>query len=370
MDSDSTYADKVAKPHSKYLPAIILFLILGVILARNLISPSPAPSSKAPSLITVDKTCMGAPWTIKIAATNGMSSDEVQNRIEAAYAEIERVEAMMSEWRPDSPISAINDSAGGPPINVPDELREIILRANELSRQSEGAFDITWKGIGDLWRWKDDNFSPPDQAQIQQALQRVDYRKIVVNGNRVGLEAPDMQIGLGGIAKGYGVDRAADNLRNAGLLNFMIDGGGDIFAAGLKFGSPWRLGIQHPRAARDDLMAALDLTDAALVTSGDYEQGRDIEGHRIHHILDPRTGRPADQCRSVSVIAPDAESADALATTVFVLGPLDGLQLIATRPQTEALVVGADGRLLMTAGFRAKAQFARSQEADSATPGN
>ncbi len=304
---------------------------------------------------------MGAPWTIKVAATNGTPSDAIRERIEAAFNEVARVESIMSEWHPDSPISAVNAAAGKTPIEVPAELRDIILRANDLSRQSNGAFDITWKGIGDLWHWRDESFAIPDEKKIQNALKRVGHQKMMIEGSRVGLAAPGMRIGLGGIAKGYGVDRAAAILRDAGLRNFMIDGGGDILVAGLKFGEPWRLGIQHPRSARNDLMAALDLTDAALVTSGDYERGRVIDGQRVHHILDPRTGRPAQHCQSVSVIAPDAESADALATTVFVLGPEKGLQFIAGRPQTEALIVDAKGRLWMTDGFTAKAEFTTSQ---------
>ena len=300
---------------------------------------------------------MGAPWSIKVAATNELSREAVNERIEAAFAEIERVEAMMSEWRPDSPISKINAAAGSPPIPVPAELRDIILRSIELSRQSNGAFDITWKGIGDLWQWSDTNFTPPDQPTIQVALERVDYRNIVVTRNSVGLMDSGMQIGLGGIAKGYGVDRAALKLRQSGLNNFMVNGGGDIYVAGLNFGRPWRLGIRHPRKGRQTLLAALDLSDAALVTSGDYEQGRIIDGQRIHHILDPRTGAPAQPCQSVSVIAPTAESADALATTVFILGPEEGLKLIADRPDTDTLIVDQDGRLWMTPGFKAKAQF-------------
>ena len=329
----------------------VLCLFLGVLAARKLISPPAVPYTTSQSVFTADKTCMGAPWSIKVAATNGMTSDEIARSIEAAFAEVDRVESIMSEWRPDSPISAINASAGKDPIEVPDELRKIILRANELSRLSNGAFDITWKGMGNLWRWSDEDFSAPSEEEINQARQRVDYRKIEITENRVGLKDPGMEIGLGGIAKGYGVDRAALILRDAGLRNFMIDGGGDILTAGVKFGSPWRLGIQHPREGRDVLMAALDVTDAALVTSGDYERARVIDGRRVHHILDPRTGMPASKCRSVSVVAPDAETADALATTIFVLGPKEGLRLISDRPRTEALIIDADGRLWKTDGF-------------------
>ncbi len=346
-------------PRPRLLSILGLCLLLGVIAVRNHRQSSSAPPSRPGALLSVDKTCMGAPWTIKVAATNDMSADDIRDRIDAAFAEVERVESIMSEWRPDSPVSAINAAAGGAPIEVPEELRDIIVRANGLSRESGGAFDITWKGIGNLWRWRDEKFTPPDEERIQAALERVGHRRIAIEGSRVGLKSPGMQIGLGGIAKGYGVDRAARTLRLAGLRNFMIDGGGDILVAGAKFGEAWRLGIQHPRNARNDLMAALELADAALVTSGDYEQGRVIDGQRIHHILDPRTGRPAQRCQSVSVIAPDAESADALATTLFVLGPEKGLQLIASRPRTEALIVDAEGALWMTEGFKAKAQFAQ-----------
>ncbi len=333
--------------------AFVVSLILGVIAARSLLSPEGTAPSASPSTVTIKESHMGAPWGISVAATNGMSSAEVQSRIAAAYAEVERVESVMSEWRSTSPISAVNAAAGGEPVEVPDELRDIILRANEISRLSGGAFDITWKGMGDLWRWDDEDFTPPDEERIRRARKRIGWRKIVVEQDRVGLPDEGMQIGLGGIAKGYGVDRAARVLRDAGLRNFMIDGGGDIYVAGRKHGRPWRLGIRHPREGRDSLLATLALSDAALVTSGDYERSRVIDGVRVHHIVDPRTGRPTTLCQSVSVIAPDAETADALATAVFVLGPREGLKLIAGKERTEALVVDAEGQLWTTEGFDA-----------------
>jgi thiamine biosynthesis lipoprotein len=162
-----------------------------------------------------------------------------------------------------------------------------------------------------------------------------------------------MQIGLGGIAKGYGVDRAARALHTAGLNNYYIDGGGDIVVAGQNHGRPWRVAVRHPRKSLPELLTTVELSDAAIVTSGDYERFRILNGRRYHHILDPRTGEPAEGCQSVTVIAPLAESADALATAAFVLGPEKGLNLIARQTNTAALIVDTLGQLHMTDNFEA-----------------
>lgn len=307
------------------------------------------------AVVVAERQLMGTRWLIQVAPANGVDEQTVRRDIESAFEEVARVESIMSEWRPDSPISAVNAAAGEDPVSVPDELRDIILRARDVSERSDGAFDVTWKGMGDLWSLREDSFSPPDEQAIAIARARVDYRKILVQEDRVGLAEQGMQIGLGGIAKGYGVDRAADVLQAAGLRSYYIDGGGDIRVSGTKHGRPWRVAVRHPRGAPNDVLTVVEVSDAAIVTSGDYENFRVADGRRYHHIIDPRTGRPAEGCQSVTVVAPSAETADALATAAFVLGPEKGLELIAGQPGAEALIVDSQGRPWRTehfAGFR------------------
>lgn len=173
--------------------------------------------SGAQDLIVSEMDLMGTRWIIQVAPTNQVSHARIRQHIQTAFVEVARVESVMSEWQPDSPISAVNHQAGNAPVQVPDELRDIILRAGHISEISSGAFDITWKGMGKLWDFRDPAFAPPSEETIQEAIARVDYKKIEVNGNRVGLKEPGMQLGLGGIAKGYGIDRAGRVLREAGL---------------------------------------------------------------------------------------------------------------------------------------------------------
>lgn len=334
------------------LAALCVFaMILGVLGGRQFFLRF-GQSSTEPELHILQRELMGTRWIIQVAPTNQMSAATIRRSIEAAFDEVARVESVMSEWRADSPISAVNAQAGKASVEVPDELRDLILRGKKISEISQGAFDITWKGLGDIWNFRDQLFSPPDEEQLLSALHRVDYRKISVEQNRVGLESSEMSIGLGGIAKGYGVDRAYGVLRDAGLFNFYIDGGGDISVSGLKHGRPWRVAIRHPRKAPTDFLAVAEMSNAAIVTSGDYENFRWVDGRRYHHILDPRTGMPATGCQSVTVVAPLAESADALATAAFVLGPEEGLNLIRQHAETEALMVDASGKVHMTDGFR------------------
>jgi thiamine biosynthesis lipoprotein len=305
--------------------------------------------------LRVQRQLMGTVWNIEVA--HGGRAAEASAAIDRAYAEVARVESLMSEWREDSPLSAVNRSAGGAPVEVPGELRAIIERSNQYSAKSGGAFDISWRGMGRLWKL-DDSFRVPAPEAVAEAVARVNYRDIRIEGNRVGLARAGMSLGLGAIAKGYGVDRASGVLRQAGFANFLVDGGGDLYLGGDKDGTPWTIGIQHPRAERGQLLGRVRVRNQSLVTSGDYERFRIVDGVRYHHIIDVRNGYPARLCQSVSVMAPSAEQADALATALFVLGPEAGLAL-AKQEGVQAMIVDAQGQAHFTDGFRA--QFVPAQ---------
>jgi thiamine biosynthesis lipoprotein len=308
----------------------------------------------SPPVLRAERWLMGTQWVIRIAV-GGQDPEALRAAAQAAFDEVARVEAVMSEWQKESAISAVNRSAGGPPVEVPQELSDIVRRANTISALSEGAFDVTWKGMGKLWDFSADDFLPPDDAAIKAARSRVDYTSIVFDGHKLGLPQTGMALGLGGIAKGYGVDRAGVILREHGVKNFLVDGGGDVllegFRDGLPEGRPWRVGVRHPRGNPTDILTVVETAHGAVVTSGDYERFREVEGVRYHHIIDPRTGRPARGCQAVTVVAESAESADALATAIFVLGPEAGLKLAASQPGVEALIIDSSGKLHRTPGF-------------------
>jgi FAD:protein FMN transferase len=296
------------------------------------------------------RTLMGTSWTIKIPLSNEVDGDSAQSAADSAFMELARIEEVMSEWQPDTPISLINSAAGSHPVEAPEELVSIIERGIEYGNLSRGAFDITWLGMGHLWTFGDD-FRVPEENEIREAVGRIDFRKIVLSGNSVFLPDPGMAIGLGGIAKGYAIDRAGLIIRQAGIEDFLVDGGGDILAFGSINGRAWRVGIRDPRGGRNDLIRKLSVSGGSVVTSGDYERARIVDGRRYHHIIDPRTGYPADKCRSVTIFSPEAEKADVLATAVFVLGPEEGLELVKEDGNSEALIIDASGEIFQTAGF-------------------
>lgn len=322
--------------------ALALCLFAAVVVAMRVL-----PLDRTAGPLKLQRLLMGTVWTVEI---HGDAAAEAAARAaEAVFAELERIDAVMSEWKPESPISAVNAAAGGAPIEVPEELRALLQRAIHYSEASDGAFDVTWHGMRQIWRF-DEGFEVPSAAAVEAARRLVNYRDIRIEGNRVGLARPGMSIGLGGIAKGYALDRAGAVLSAHGFRDFLIDGGGDILVSGSPSGRPWRLGIQDPRAERGELLGAVSLTGGVLITSGDYEQYRTVGGVRYHHIIDPRTGWPAPACQSVTVIGDSAERAVVLAKVIFIHGPERGLDL-ARADGVETLIVDAAGRRHLTPGF-------------------
>jgi thiamine biosynthesis lipoprotein len=291
---------------------------------------------------------MGTVWSIEVAAQG--RGEEARRAVEAAFGEVARIEAVMSEWRPETAVSKINAAAGKGAVEVPEELRAILERAVAYGEKSGGAFDVTWRGMGRIWRF-DDGFRVPSQEEVDRARRNVGYVGLQLEGSRAGLEREGMAIGLGGIAKGYAVDRAARLLREAGFGDFLVAGAGDIFASGSKDGVPWRVGIQDPRAERGVPLGALEVSNAAVSTSGDYERFRIVDGVRYHHIIDPRTGWPASRAMTVSVKAPTSEQADVLATAIFALGAEKGLAL-AGREGVDVLIIDGAGRRHATGVYR------------------
>jgi thiamine biosynthesis lipoprotein len=270
--------------------------------------------------------------------------------IEAAFAEVAREEALFSEYQPASEISAVNRAAGVAPIKVDAEVFGVLQRSLWASRVTGGAFDMTFAGCGALWSVRAQRI--PDSESLAACMPRVGFRKVRLDERESSafLPEPGMRIGLGGIAKGYGVDRATDLLLARGFTNIVVDGGGDLRVEGSDVDGPWTVNIAHPRQP-DAVFETIRVGRGAVVTSGDYLRYFERDGVRYHHIIDPSTGWPASRSMAVTVIAPTATDADALATGLFVLGPERGLAAIAGLPGVEALFFAPDLTVHASAGF-------------------
>ncbi len=325
-----------------WVRTLLALLLVGGLLAYHLSGPSPT------RLFREQRSLMGTAWSLEVPL-NGHSEDEARRAVTAAYRELDRIEALMSEWRPESPISLVDAAAGHNPVEVPEELRALLERSMDYSRKTEGTFDITWRGMGRIWHF-DDTFRVPNHAEVAQARRTIDYRRIHIDGNNIYLPK-GTNIGLGGIAKGYAIDRAAAVLKKAGFPDSLVDGGGDILASGTRYGHPWQIGVQDPRAERGKLLGVVEISNAALVSSGDYERFRLVNGVRYHHLIDPRTGWPATAAMASTVLAPTAEQGVVLGKAIFILGPEKGLAL-AKAEGLEALVIDRAQKQHATQGFR------------------
>jgi thiamine biosynthesis lipoprotein len=281
---------------------------------------------------------------------------------EAVFQEFRRVDELMTTWREDSDVSRINAAAGGPPVQVSREVILVIQRAQEVARATGGAFDITVGAYRGLWKFDEDKDGTiPDPAAVKARLPLVNYRDIRIDARRrtVQLRRKGMSITLGGIAKGYAVDRAVDVLRKQGFADFLLQAGGDLYVSGRRADRRWRVGIRDPRGDEAAPFAIAEIENQTFSTSGDYERSVIKDGVRYHHILDPATGHPAMRCRSVTVMARDAFTADAWDTALFVLGVEKGMALVDKLPDLEAVFVDAGNQVHISSGLQGKVQVLR-----------
>lgn len=269
--------------------------------------------------------------------------------IEEAFQEIKRLEGILNEWMDQSEIGIINKKAGVEPVRVGPDVLTVVSAGQRISRLSGGAFDVTWAALRHVW---DFNRSPPrvpSKKEIKKLLPLVDYRKVVIDekSSTVFLPEKGMEIGLGGIAKGYAVGRAAAILKAHGAVGGLINLGGNMMIWGRKEnGKPWTIGVQDPRES-ERLLAVLRITEGSVSTSGDYERFFVVNGKRYHHIIDPGTGFPAEGCRSATVLCQDPTDADAISKVPFIMGPKKGLRFVEEMG-CQGLVVDSDGNVVMT----------------------
>ncbi|HAO92705.1 MAG: hypothetical protein A2X93_00935 [Deltaproteobacteria bacterium GWC2_56_8] len=298
--------------------------------------------------VTISRAMMGT--IVQVTIMEG-PEDNSDRAAETAFTEIQRLEGLLSAYKTDSDVARISKNAGESVRVSPDTI-EVLKTAVLVAELSGGAFDPTVGVLGKAWGYSGEKGVVPLREEIGKLLPLVDYREIEVEeaASKARLKRKGMYLNLGGVAKGYIVNKAVEALKREGVERGIIHAGGDmvVFQKGEK--EPFSIGIQHPREKR--LLGKVRVYNGAVATSGDYERFFEINGKRYHHILNPKTGLPAEGTRSATIIAKDPTLADALSTAVFVMGPEKGMELIERLPDVEGVIVDSSGSVTKSSGFR------------------
>lgn len=275
----------------------------------------------------------------------GMDVEAADRAMTAAFAEVRRVDTLFSTYLRNSPVWRANRS-GGDVVTLPDEVYALLRRCDTLYRNTGGAFDVAIEPLVQVWGFDDDAPAIPDAQRLTEALSRSGWRHVeILDSARVRLNG-GAALNFGAIAKGYAVDRAVAVLAAHDVREGLVNAGGEIRSVG----GTWTIGVQHPREERR-LAASVRIDSRSIATSGDYEQFFEEDGKRYHHIFDPASGKPASGCRSVTVLAPDNTTADALATAVFVMGPAKGMEFLTQQKHIDGMIIDDRGAVYTTPGF-------------------
>ncbi len=295
----------------------------------------------SPAVMLMDTTAR-----IIVTAPNEKTADQA---IQSAVGALRDVEKVMSAYDPGSELSLVNRRGYIEPIPVSAQLFEILDLSVEISRLTDGAFDITVGPILELYRQAAKTENPPAPEQIEAARAKVGYQKIMLDDNlkTVQLGVDGMQLDLGGIAKGYAIDQAVEAAKEAGAVGALVDVGGDIrcFGKPPKRKNKWTIALQHPRKL-DQYALTLEVSDTAVTTSGDYRRFVLIDDRPASHIIDPKNPQSKSTLSSVTILTESAARADALATAVTVMGPVRGFSLIENTPGTEAILISSTGETI------------------------
>lgn len=297
--------------------------------------------------------------TINVSAA---SKGQAEKAMDEAFGEIERLDKLIDFFSDKSELAEINRKAGISGVKVSPDTLELIEKAIYVAEKTYGAFDVTIGPESSLWDFPAKK--KPDALTIRKNLDLVNYKEIVTDRvkSSVYLRKKGMLMDLGGIAKGYAADKATEVLKKNGIKGGLVSCAGDIRAFGLKpDGKGWVIGIRNPRiqGKDDELMATIELKDMAVSTSGDYERYFILDGKRYHHLLDPKTGYPAEGTISVSVIAPYGGYTDSFSTAVFILGPEKGMQVLQ-QMGFDGVLVDKDLKVITTPGLKGKLEFKRN----------
>jgi FAD:protein FMN transferase len=317
------------------------------LLSVLLLATALAPRARADWMERTE-AIMGTRCYVELWSDDAVKGDAA---IDAVMAELRRIDALMSHYKPESQLSQINAHANQEPVQVDKELFDLIKLSTHYSQITEGAFDITYASVGYLYDYP--RHIRPTEAQIRQALPAVNWRNMLLDEahHTVRFEHPGMRIDLGGIGKGYAVDRGVEILKARGVKHAIVTAGGDSRIIGDRMGRPWLVAIRHPDNPKK-VVTRIPLSDSAVSTSGDYERYFDEAGVRYHHIIDPRTGHSASKVRSATVMAPTATQTDGMSKTAFVLGAEKALEIINRMPEYDAVFVLPDGHVVYSNGLR------------------
>jgi thiamine biosynthesis lipoprotein len=314
---------------------------------RLLFAVALAPGVVHAEWITRDEAIMGTRCVVEL-----WSEDKARGEaaITSVFDDMKRIDRLMSTWKEDTEISKVNREGSKHPVKISPELFRLLQVSAEYSELTHGAFDITYASVGYLYDFK--KGVHPDSAAIARALPGINWRHMILDAKNttVYFTRPGMRIDLGGIAKGYAVDRGIELLQEQGITRAMVNSGGDTRIIGDRFGKPWVVGIRDPDHEGKTFLR-MPLSDTAFSTSGDYERYFDEDGKRFHHIIDPKTGDSARKVRSVTVISGTAMRTDALTKSVFIMGAAEGIAFINTLPDVDAVAVAPDGKVIYSKGL-------------------
>ncbi len=320
--------------HANLIPSGIPLAVM--VLCLSLVS-----GTAAADWFKKTESIMGTQIHAEVWHENGIVAEQA---LAAVMSEMRRIDALMSPYKKTSELSLLNKNAHPSAYRVSSELFDLIKKSNRISELTHGAFDITYASVGRYYDYREAH--RPADAQMEKALAAIDYRHLVFDNEKQAIRFAheSVYVDLGGIAKGYAVDRCINLLIDLGFSQAMVSAGGDSRIVGDHRGQPWSVGVKNPRDPQA-MVAVLPLENTAISTSGDYERYFIEEGVRYHHILDPGTGQSAQSSRSVTILGEEATFTDALSTSVFVLGPAKGLALVNSLPGIDAIIIDGDGKL-------------------------
>lgn len=301
-------------------------------------------SSSAQEIFQRKLKLMGSRYDITVVANDSI---EANNYIDIAANEISRIEKIISSWDSNSQTSEIIRNAGIKPVVVGKELFDLIKRSIAISKLTDGAFDISYASMDKVWRFDGSMKKMPTENEIKTSVEKVGYQNIILNEENysVFLKLKNMKIGFGAIGKGYSADKAKDLLISKGVVAGIINASGDMNTWGKQpNGDDWKVAITNP-LNKEKAFGLMPITNGAVVTSGNYEKFVTFNNVRYSHIIDPRTGYPASKIISVTVFAPKAELADALATSIFVMGSDVGINMVDQIPNTECIIIDDEGKI-------------------------
>ena len=281
--------------------------------------------------------------------------------LRAVMDEMHRVDANMSPFKPESELSRINREAALKPLAISQEMFDLIALSIDFSKLSGGAFDITFSSVGYLYDYRE-HIKPTD-AEIAKALPGVNYRHLQLDRKRrtIHFARAGVRIDLGGIAKGYAVDNCIAILKKRGITNAIVTAGGDSRLLGDRRGRPWNVGIRDPRQ-HDGVVTVLPLANVAISTSGDYERYFEEDGVRHHHIINPKTGKSANGIRSVTIIGPNGVTTEGFTKSVFVRGVQEGMRLVDTHKNIDAIIIDTAGNIFYSRRLRASAHQQKTSQ--------